>query len=503
MAEEVRYPIRADTAGHERDLREAGGQFNNFAKRAVSAAKKIGAAFSRAWSGIRTGLRRLTVALGVAVGAMAATVRAAMKQETAEMRLANVIKRTGQAAGLSAKEMQEYAASLEMMTGVDDEKIMEAMSILATFTSIKGANFKATTEMLLNMAEVLGQDLPQSAVQLGKALNDPLTGLTALRRVGVSFTEAEKDMVKQLVETNQLAQAQTKILQILSDQGFGGAARAARDTLGGAWRFLKAQFGTLMEAIGAVIADSMGLRDVFEAIGMKFVEWADKIKNSEGVKKFFVDVRKAAEGLLGVFEKIISGDIMGGFKILGELFVAIALDMGSVFVKIVAKAAPAIGAAIAAGFAKAVEAAKDVIYGIPLEKSYVIPRLESEQAPFANTRTGRLLGSLRDSGEGVLPRPEELSRMKELDAFNAAMAESARQIQEQARAAEEEKYGFFGVAAPLEEEKGSPFRRKIGVGELYERATGTGVPGELGSKSNPLWVRPAEPEEFYGGPVST
>jgi hypothetical protein len=74
----------------------------------------------------------------------------------------------------------------------------------------------------------LGTDLKGSAVQLGKALNDPIAGVGALSRVGVTFTETQKDMIKTMVEAGNVAGAQTLILDELGKE-FGGSAKALAD----------------------------------------------------------------------------------------------------------------------------------------------------------------------------------------------------------------------------------------------------------------------------------
>jgi hypothetical protein len=51
------------------------------------------------------------------------------------------------------------------------------------------------------MSVALGQDMSASAIQLGKALNDPIKGVTALQKVGVSFTQSQKDQIATLVES--------------------------------------------------------------------------------------------------------------------------------------------------------------------------------------------------------------------------------------------------------------------------------------------------------------
>ena len=50
------------------------------------------------------------------------------------------------------------------------------------------------------MSQALGTDAASSAIQLGKALDNPTLGLTALRRVGVSFSDVQVAQIKGFVE---------------------------------------------------------------------------------------------------------------------------------------------------------------------------------------------------------------------------------------------------------------------------------------------------------------
>ena len=77
-------------------------------------------------------------------------------------------------------------------TGIDDEAIQSGENLLLTFTNIrneagKGNDvFNQATETMTDMSVALGQDMKSRRRQLGKALNDPIKGITALSRVGVS-----------------------------------------------------------------------------------------------------------------------------------------------------------------------------------------------------------------------------------------------------------------------------------------------------------------------------
>lgn len=172
-----------------------------------------------------------------------------IEAEKVQAQLQAVLKSTGGVAGVTASQLNAMADSLAQVTVFDDEAISGAQALLLTFTKIGKDVFPDATEAVLNMSQALGQDLKSSATQLGKALNDPIKGITALSRVGVAFSQSQKDVIKNLVETGRVADAQRIILGELTTE-FGGSARAARDTLGGALQGLKNDFDNLLEGDG-------------------------------------------------------------------------------------------------------------------------------------------------------------------------------------------------------------------------------------------------------------
>lgn len=184
------------------------------------------------------------------------------------------VRSTGRAAGFTANQLADIATELQNITGISDEVIQGAQSMLLTFTNIKGDVFKSATVAVADLATRMGGDLQSAAVQVGKALNDPIRGVTALTRVGVSFTQAQKSMISSLVETNRLTEAQGIILAELQRQ-FGGSAEAARNTLGGALRGLKEDFNSLFEvsrggaggAVAAINALGTALRAIQPYMG--------------------------------------------------------------------------------------------------------------------------------------------------------------------------------------------------------------------------------------------
>jgi Prophage tail length tape measure protein len=173
----------------------------------------------------------------------------------------NVIRSTGQAAGLTADQVGNLAAKLSQQTGIDDEAVQGAENLLLTFTNVKDAAgagndvFSQTTALALDMSTALGKDASSSAMQLGKALNDPIKGVSALGRSGVSFTKQQKDQIKTLVNSGKTLDAQKIILAEVGKE-FGGAAEAAATPMDK----LKVTAGNLQEQIGT------GLIPVFDKL---------------------------------------------------------------------------------------------------------------------------------------------------------------------------------------------------------------------------------------------
>jgi hypothetical protein len=125
--------------------------------------------------------------LGVGVAAIAgftgflvaSTVKAAEAQQT-QAQLAAVLKSTGGAAGMTAKAVNDLADSLSNNTKFEADSIVSTENLLLTFTNIGKNIFPQVTETALDMATALKEDTQSAAMQLGKALNDPIKGMTAL-----------------------------------------------------------------------------------------------------------------------------------------------------------------------------------------------------------------------------------------------------------------------------------------------------------------------------------
>jgi phage-related protein len=203
--------------------------------------------FGKATSGAMDVFKGVVGGMGVSFGLEAVTkgfevcIDKANEMQKADAITEQAIKSTGEAAHVTASHVNELAMSIQKKTGVDEGQIHTSENLLLTFTNVrnevgKGNDiFDQATRATTDMSVALGQDAKSSAIQLGKALGDPLKGITALSRVGVTFDAGQKAQIKTMMAHNDILGSQKLILTELNKE-FGGAAEAVGNTLPGKFK---------------------------------------------------------------------------------------------------------------------------------------------------------------------------------------------------------------------------------------------------------------------------
>lgn len=201
--------------------------------------KKMAASFSKL-DGAKNFLSKYgnyaSIAGGIATASFIPAIHAAEENEVAVKRLEQVYRSMGQNVEQASKQNQAYASQLEMMIGVEDEAIMAVQTKLATFSKLSNETnrlngyFDRATKLAFDMQATGFGDAAGNAVQLGKALQDPVKGITALRRAGITFSEAEKKRIALLVASNKITAAQEVILKGIEKQVGGVAEATTTDT---------------------------------------------------------------------------------------------------------------------------------------------------------------------------------------------------------------------------------------------------------------------------------
>jgi hypothetical protein len=247
----------------------------------------------------------------VGIGAIVATGIGEAKDASAgTAQLAAGIKSTGNAANVSVKGMNDLASSIQGMSGQTDDSIVASEKLLLTFTSIKNQGpdkiFDQATLAAANMAAKMGGDAASQSILLGKALNDPVKGITALTRVGVSFTDGQKASIAAMVKTGDTVGAQKIILKELSTE-FGGAAKAAGESLPGQLALGQRAFEDLSQSVvetllPLVLPAIKFIVDALKKFAPVAVDVASKVKTF--LVQAFKDAKPAIDFVWGVLKNL-------------------------------------------------------------------------------------------------------------------------------------------------------------------------------------------------------
>lgn len=339
--------LRLDQTVAKKELKE------DLPKAAGDTGKQAGSSFGSTFAKAAGGL----LAASAVVSFFHGVLDEALESQKVGAQTTAVLKSTGGAAGITAGQIGNLATSISNKIGVDDEAIQSNENLLLTFTNVrnevgKGNDiFNQATQTISDMSAALGQDGKSSAIQLGKALNDPIKGITALSRVGVSFTDQQKKAITADVKRGDTLKAQKIILAELTKE-FGGSA-AAVATPG---EKMKVAWSNLQETIGLAVLPILGKLETFVttlipkalAVGTALADWA---KHStmvhDAIAILVVVVQALWTGIVAVAGYI--GDHQTVFKALavGILAIAAAMTIWNVITKIVAVSEAVLNAVLA------------------------------------------------------------------------------------------------------------------------------------------------------------
>ena len=322
--------------------------------------------------GIARGIGRTIGTLAVALGFTSIvqgfkdSVRAAEEAAVANQRIdaiAESMDLYGEQTKKTTDRIKEFADTQELQLGVDAEVIKATQAKLLTFKEL--ALSAGTMGGAFDRATVLAQDLAAAgfgeatanATQLGKALNDPITGISSLTRVGIQFTEDQKKLIASLVESGDILSAQDVILKELEAQVGGTSAATVTST-----ERMTIAFGQVQEAIGTA------LLPVVAELSNYFVDMAPKIE------AFFDELQDPTTELGEAWERLGSifghttgefGDLLAVFGLADITFTdvlnfvsTLTAGFGQLFF-IVGKVAAIIGALIDLDIKKAFELSRE------------------------------------------------------------------------------------------------------------------------------------------------
>jgi hypothetical protein len=314
-------------AGVKKDLGGVKGMLASTTERA----NRLGRSMRNIGAGLSLGVTAPLVGMGKEMVSLYDT------QAQAEKTVATAIASTGSAAGKTLSDLKGLASGLQEVTTYGDEDILRNVTApLLTFTKIQGDVFDRAQANVLDYATLLKTDLKSASIQVGKALNDPIKGVSALGKAGVQFTDDQKGMIKSLVETGDVAGAQAIILKELETQ-FKGQASAAADAPMGQWKQLGNLIGDVKEQLGAEIVPFLKpLAVQIKSAVTWFSELAPEVKRNVvivGGLAAAVGPLVAGMGLMVLSISAVGGAFatMGALLLANPIFAAVAAIAGGAY----------------------------------------------------------------------------------------------------------------------------------------------------------------------------
>ena len=308
LAETARLVVDLSLKGNfARDLRKTSGALGQFEARMDRTESRAFRAGQQIGTGIKRGAALAAVGIGVLTTQVIAGLDQLVELEKQTAQTNAVIKSTGGIAGITAGEVRAMAEEFESLNAtIDDKVIQDAENLLLTFTNVTDKAFKPAIQAALDMNTALGggeAGLQQTIIQLGKALNDPERGLTALRKVGVAFTKDQLKQIKALAKSGKIYEAQRLILAELNKE-FGGSFPAEGATTAGKVAKFRDAIEDLQKTLASGLLPVVG--NVADALSELFLDPAiqkgvadfgqdlAKVLSAQNIKSFISDIREFA-----------------------------------------------------------------------------------------------------------------------------------------------------------------------------------------------------------------
>lgn len=258
------------------------------------------------------------------------SIKAAEAAEVANRRLDQIATSMGifgTETSVVTSRLKAFADQQMFVIGQDDELIKSTQAKLLTFKELAatadtaGGAFDRATVAAFDLAAAGFGSAETNAIQLGKALQDPIKGITALRRAGVTFTEAEKAKIKTLVESNKMLEAQDLVLKAIEKQVGGTASATVTES-----QKMTIALGEISEQIG------MALLPAFEDIATTGVDAMTQMLDP--TTELGQDFAETTEAAAIFFQQIADGFASfsenGGFKVVLDFLEAVFIGFAEI-----------------------------------------------------------------------------------------------------------------------------------------------------------------------------
>lgn len=236
-------------------------------------------------------------------------------------RLNSTLEITGTLVGTTTERVKELAREMSNAGVISEKQILRSAAILATFTNIAGVEFEKAVRVSTDLARAMGVDARTAALQLGKALSQPSTGLATLREAGIIFTASQREMILELEKTGRIVEAQTLLFEIMEENGIKKNAEAT-DSLTDKLDNLRNVSDNFLETLGRLISEFLletGVIDVLRDVIIILTDAMSKNSRQTGILRDTFVALGFATGTLRTILKSLMIPFFGLAAILGTM----------------------------------------------------------------------------------------------------------------------------------------------------------------------------------------
>lgn len=259
MSSDIKYNIKISVDGKEAVV-ETTRSVKDLANEAEATRKAL-----RTWTNLALSTQALTSSLQSLTGLMKEYSDANRAQVEVETKLATVMKQRMNASDAEIQSIKDLASAQQALGVVGDEVQLAGIQQVATFLNQKSSIETLVPAMNNLLVQQKGLNATQGdAQQIGNLLGKAMQGqVDALKRVGITFSEAEANVMKFGTETDRAAML-AKI--ITNNVGEMNAAMAQTDA--GKAQQMANTIGDLKEKVGALYSQAEPVLVAAAQIGM-------------------------------------------------------------------------------------------------------------------------------------------------------------------------------------------------------------------------------------------
>lgn len=385
--------IKAQVAGMPQ-LDKLGKSLGNIDRRASALTSGIG--------GLVGGFGALSGALtAIAAGGALKGVMDTFSQYQADiLGLEQGLKNLGGGAAQSLEPLKQLASDLGEQTLFNEEDFNKGFALLTSFGNIAVEQYGRVAMAASDVAQISGTDVQSAMMQLAKALNAPTQGVSALTRSGIQFTDAQKEVIKQLEETGRVAEAQQLIFKELEEQ-YGGASVAAAAGFAGSLDTMGEKIYDVQKSLGELLEDALkpfvaGVTQGADVLGNQLLPEINKMPSAVktfaaalvGLSGAFVALQFAMKGVIAIATSAAFASLLAAGP-----WIALAAGITAAVVALAnyrteaQKLSQSVGAAARGGAAADIAVANRRI--LVLEKQISEAEREQESLAGATGRSGR------------------------------------------------------------------------------------------------------------------